>query len=416
MIGPRGAGRSAGRQGLSVRDLLIPIASVTAALGFVLAPHTHAATAGLSPVQASAASGYCLDNTGDSSSNGNHIQIWKCNGDAAQNWKFVPDSNGIAGDYMLQNSNGKCLDDPDDSKADGTKVQLWSCLGNPNQEWRQAAVGSFVEYVNSNGLCLDDTGDSHTDGTRVQIFACRGDTAQQWDGPTSEATLTDFDTADVAGGYVLQANEYNSTAAFTVTSSGNPDLAVTTSQIDASPNVGAYPSIFMGNHFGDISPTDPFPINTGNLADGSATVNTVYQTIQKTSSSDQWDCSYDIWYNSSTSGDQNNGVGSDLEMMVWLNHQGSVQPAGNEVATNVAIGGNTYNVWNGTTSTGAIVTYELVTGATGLNLSLGPLVADSISRGYMATSWDLYDVEAGFELFSGGAGLQATSFSVSASS
>lgn len=137
----------------------------------------------LSSVEASAGSGYCLDNTGNSSSNGNPIQIWQCNGDAAQKWEFIPDSNGIAGDYMLENGNGMCLDDPNDSTTDGTKVQLWTCLGNANQEWRQTAVGSYVEYVNSNGICLDDTGNSHSDGTQVQVWSCKGDTAQQWEGP-----------------------------------------------------------------------------------------------------------------------------------------------------------------------------------------------------------------------------------------
>src|SRR6202167_4546211 len=136
------------------------------------------------PVEASAGSGYCLDNTGNSSSNANPIQIWQCNGDAAQNWEFIPDSNGIAVDYMLENGNGKCLDDPDDAPADGTKVQLWTCLGNANQEWTQTTVGAYVEYVNSNGTCLDDTGNSHSDGTLVQIWSCNGDTAQQWQGPS----------------------------------------------------------------------------------------------------------------------------------------------------------------------------------------------------------------------------------------
>jgi hypothetical protein len=137
----------------------------------------------LAPVEASAGSGYCLDNTDGSSSNGNPIQIWQCNGDAAQDWEFIPDSNGIAGDYMLENSNGKCLDDPNDSTTDGTTVQLWTCLGNANQEWTQTAVGSYVEYVNSNGICLDDTSNSHSDGTQVQVWSCSGDTAQQWEGP-----------------------------------------------------------------------------------------------------------------------------------------------------------------------------------------------------------------------------------------
>jgi hypothetical protein len=392
---------------------MVLAASVTAILGLAVTPQAQAAAL-LSAVKASAGSSYCLDNTNDSSSNGNPIQIWRCNGDAAQHWEFVPDSNGVPGDYMLENNNGKCLDDPADSHADGTKVQLWSCLGDASQIWGQKAVGSYLEYVNTNGLCLDDTGNSHSDGTRVQIFACQGDTAQQWEGPTSEVTLGGTQNAQVAGGYVLQANEYNSNAPFSITSSGNPDFAVTASQVDASPQVAAYPSIFMGNHFGDLSPTDPFPISTQSLLSGSENVNADYQTIQKTADGDQWDCSYDIWFNSSTSGDQNNGVGTGLEVMVWLNHQGSVQPAGSEIATNVTVGGQIYNIWSGTSSTGAVVTFELSTGTTGLDLNLEPLAAYAISNGYMSTSWDLYDVEAGFELFSGGAGLQATSFSVSA--
>jgi hypothetical protein len=79
---------------------LLAVASVTATLGLAVVSHAQA-TAPLAPVRASAGSSYCLDNTGNSASNGNPIQIWLCNGDAAQNWKFVPDSNGTSGDYML---------------------------------------------------------------------------------------------------------------------------------------------------------------------------------------------------------------------------------------------------------------------------------------------------------------------------
>ena len=31
--------------------------------------------------------------------------------------------------------------------------------------------------------------------------------------------------------------------------------------------------------------------------------------------------------------------------MVWLNHNGRVQPFGSEVASNVSLGGHTYNIW-----------------------------------------------------------------------
>lgn len=33
--------------------------------------------------------------------------------------------------------------------------------------------------------------------------------------------------------------------------------------------------------------------------------------------------------------------------MIWLNHNGPVQPFGSAVASNVSIGGRGYNVWEG---------------------------------------------------------------------
>ena len=33
--------------------------------------------------------------------------------------------------------------------------------------------------------------------------------------------------------------------------------------------------------------------------------------------------------------------------MVWLNHNGQVQPFGSEVAAGVSVGGRGYNLWEG---------------------------------------------------------------------
>src|SRR5260370_27145173 len=46
------------------------------------------------------------------------------------------------------------------------------------------------------------------------------------------------------------------------------------------------------------------------------------------------------------------------------------------------------------------------------NLGIGQLAQDAISRGYLPGSCWLIDVEAGFELWQGGAGLATSSFSV----
>ena len=99
--------------------------------------------------------------------------------------------------------------------------------------------------------------------------------------------------------------------------------------------------------------------------------------------------------------------------MVWLNHNGPVQPFGSEVASNVTLGGHTYNVWEGTQSSWDTVTYDMTSPATSVaGLDVGTLAQDMVSRGYTKSSWYLIDVEAGFELWQGGAGLTTNSFSV----
>ena len=70
---------------------------------------------------------------------------------------------------------------------------------------------------------------------------------------------------------------------------------------------------------------------------------TSWSTAQPGGGND-YDVAYDIWFNQApaTSG-QPNGT----ELMIWLNHNGPVQPFGAEVASDVSIGGRGYNVWHG---------------------------------------------------------------------
>ena len=141
----------------------------------------------------------------------------------------------------------------------------------------------------------------------------------------------------------------------------------------------------------------------------SGAVTTSWSTTQPGGSSD-YDVAYDIWFNQTpTTTGQPNGS----ELMVWLNHNGSVQPFGSEVASNVALDGTNYNIWEGTQSSWNTVTYEMTTPAASVtNLDIGALTQDMVSRGYTQSSYYLIDVEAGFELWQGGAGLKTNSFSV----
>jgi hypothetical protein len=214
------------------------------------------------------------------------------------------------------------------------------------------------------------------------------------------------------GLYHLQSNEWNSSAPFTVCNDGNTDFTVSSSSISNSTSgaPGAYPSLYQGCHWGDCTSGSGLPVQVSAM-DGGGVVSTSYSTT--TTGSGAYDDAYDIWFNQAASTGNNSTNG--LEMMIWLNHNGSVQPAGSEVASGVSIGGNSYDVWYSGTSPGGTVTYELHSPVTSVsNLDLGPLAADAVARGYMPSTWYLIDVEAGFEIWQGGQGLTADSFSVSA--
>jgi|GEM_PF-989691 len=212
----------------------------------------------------------------------------------------------------------------------------------------------------------------------------------------------------LSGTYHIQANEWSSSAPFAICTDGNADFKITKSSISQSGGPpGAYPSIYKGCHWGYCTTNSGLPVQTSKLIGTSGTVTTSYSTTLI--SSGAWDDSYDIWFNASSS-TSNNSTG--LEMMIWLNHLGSVQPAGSTVAKGVSIGGHTYNVWYGS-SGGGTVSYVMTSPTNAVsNLDLGPLAADAVNRGYMKSTGYLIDVEAGFEPWQGGAGLSADSFSV----
>jgi Glycosyl hydrolase family 12/Putative Ig domain len=228
-------------------------------------------------------------------------------------------------------------------------------------------------------------------------------------------TLCNLQTASVGGGgYVVQNNEWDSSASECVTTDGNADLTVANSAIsnatDGAP--GGYPSIYQGCHWGNCSSGGlaATPVQASSLGTGKVT--TSWSTTQ--TGSGAYDVAYDIWFNQTPT---TTGQPNCTELMVWLNHNGSVQPFGSEVATNVIIGGRSYDVWEGSQSTWDTVSYSMTTGTTSVsNLDVGQLAQDAISRGYLSASCWLIDVEAGFELWQGGAGLATKSFSVNVNS
>jgi hypothetical protein len=230
--------------------------------------------------------------------------------------------------------------------------------------------------------------------------------------PAGPAALCASQTLSVQGGaYTIQNNEWGSHARECIAADGGTGFTVTESAIAIATNAtsgapGGYPSIYKGCHWGACTTGSGLPVRVSAIQPG--TVTTSWSTSQP-GGGDVYSVAYDIWFNREPASSRPDGT----ELMIWLNHNGPVHPTGHEAASGVVIGGRGYDVWVGRRGGWKAITYAMTSGTTAVSgLDLQPLAADAMSRGYLRGSWYLASVEAGFELWQGGAGLAVTSFTV----
>jgi hypothetical protein len=214
------------------------------------------------------------------------------------------------------------------------------------------------------------------------------------------------------GAYIVQNDEWNSTAPECITVGGGTQFTVASSSIyqPAAGDPGGYPSIYSGCSAGECTSGNKMPIQVSHLGPG--TVTSSWATSQPPGGA--YDAAYDIWFNRtpSTSGAPDGG-----ELMIWLAHRGGSQIApGGQPAAQVTIGGRVYTIWvYGPTSSspGYRISYVMNSAATSVqNLDLGAVIADAAHRGYLAGTSYLLNVQAGFELWQGGSGLATKSFAL----
>ncbi|MEV4136073.1 ricin-type beta-trefoil lectin domain protein [Dactylosporangium sp. NPDC049742] len=142
-------------------------AAATAWVGSTTPPPTTTPPGSVGPIHGYG--GKCVDVAGASSANGTAVQLYDCNGTAAQSWARLADGTVRA--------LGKCMDVTAAGTANGTKVQLYDCNGTAAQRWTR--TGSTLVNAGS-GKCLDAAGPSSANGTRLQIWTCTGAANQVW--------------------------------------------------------------------------------------------------------------------------------------------------------------------------------------------------------------------------------------------
>jgi len=113
----------------------------------------------------------CVDVAGnDNGGNNAAVQMWDCLTSAVdQKWVWN------AGTLRTL---GKCLDIQGGSTANGAKLQLWTCNGNAAQQWVQNIDGTLRNPAS--GKCIDTPSGATANGTRLQIYTCNGNVAQKF--------------------------------------------------------------------------------------------------------------------------------------------------------------------------------------------------------------------------------------------
>jgi Glycosyl hydrolase family 12 len=206
------------------------------------------------------------------------------------------------------------------------------------------------------------------------------------------------------GSYQFQTDEYNSRAPLTLTPQGS-GFAVTSTGISIGLGgaPGAYPSEYKGCQWGKCSPGSsglPIQLTSSSLSQVKLTDHT------RTVPGGVWDDAFDIFF-TPCSTCQQNGAGGSKEMMIWLAY--SVVKPGHLTGT-ATIDGISFSVYQSSHT----VWYLAQGGnASVTDMALAPFVTDALHRGAIpSSSWYLMDIEAGFELWSGGQGLAITSLSI----
>ena len=194
-------------------------------------------------------------------------------------------------------------------------------------------------------------------------------------------------------------NINNVTGAFSVIS--GPNCA-------SSSNVASYPNINYGCAYGACSPGSGLPKQVSALN----SVTSSWNFTPGGTSADSWDIAYDLWF--CPTGTCNSGFNGGVELMIWadyLNLTGYQTPEGT-----ISVGGIKWDLWKAPGGGGAwtYLSYLSETpSATPLtNLNLLTFIQDAVTKGFLPSTYYLFQIPAGIEIRQGGIPFTSNSFSV----
>ncbi|MFD7732768.1 ricin-type beta-trefoil lectin domain protein [Kitasatospora phosalacinea] len=122
------------------------------------------------PLLLDTAGNKCADDPNSSDQAGQILEIWDCNGSAAQQFTVKPN-----GTLKIMTH---CVEAVGAATGNGTRLQLADCTGSTNQQWIVGPDGSLLHVLS--GRCLDLPNGDTTNGTLLELYDCNQSYAQRW--------------------------------------------------------------------------------------------------------------------------------------------------------------------------------------------------------------------------------------------
>jgi Ricin-type beta-trefoil lectin domain/Protein of unknown function (DUF1573)/Abnormal spindle-like microcephaly-assoc'd, ASPM-SPD-2-Hydin len=118
-----------------------------------------------------ATSTWCLDVTHSGTAAGTPVQLWTCNGTAAQVWTWRSDNT------LYNPHAAKCLYVRGASTTANTPLQIYTCSKANSQYWNRSALVATRGAMSSgvaalNQVCLQDHNGSTASGSVIEIYPC----------------------------------------------------------------------------------------------------------------------------------------------------------------------------------------------------------------------------------------------------
>jgi hypothetical protein len=210
-----------------------------------------------------------------------------------------------------------------------------------------------------------------------------------------------YGSTTIGGRYVVMNNRWGTSAQQCINVTGT-GFSIASQQGTGSTSGApvSYPAVYYGCHYTNCSPGTVLPMRLSSIS--SATSSISYNFV----SGATYDAAYDIWLDPSPKTD---GV-NQMEVMIWFNRQGSIQPIGSVVGS-VTLAGRTWQVWQGSNGSNNVISYVAPSPIASATFSVLDFLNDVKNRGAITSSWYLTSIQAGFEPWIGGAGLAVTNFS-----